>query len=352
MTCNHMKHIRVFLSLTTLSLILGTCERMPAYGATAMMENVRGTNSAFYFSTSSATPSGNYAVIGSSLQASSATLTLGSSGTGNLAAGCVKFPTGFQCLPGASTGSVVNSISAGYQTTVTGTSVNPVVNWNNIGITSMTFADATLQTTAYPGTAGFILNTNTLQSGATFYVSSGTAVNMNATNLAVSSMTTTLPMSARKITGLANGSVSTDAAAFGQIHLMQAPVCATVVSSSGTVSNVFSITNSTVSITPTSSSSKIFVIAMGMFEIGTTAKLGLVTLLRGSTNLGGVLGMTSAFTTIGADTQWPTTVLFLDSPATTSPTVYGVAIRNNDNATTVTWGASTETNSICAFEVQ
>jgi hypothetical protein len=49
---------------------------------------------------------------------------------------------------------------------------------------------------------------------STATISSGTITNAT---LGVSSMTTTLPMSARKITGLANGSVSTDAAAFGQI---------------------------------------------------------------------------------------------------------------------------------------
>jgi hypothetical protein len=69
-------------------------------------------------------------------------------------------------------------------------------------------------------------NTLTRQSGSIYVagvdassatISSGTVTNLTGTNVGISSMTTTLPMSNRKITGLANGTVSTDAAAFGQL---------------------------------------------------------------------------------------------------------------------------------------
>lgn len=51
------------------------------------------------------------------------------------------------------------------------------------GINSVVYGDNTTQTTAYPGSSSFILNQNTLQSGATFYVSSATVTNLNASSV-------------------------------------------------------------------------------------------------------------------------------------------------------------------------
>ncbi len=67
-------------------------------------------------------------------------------------------------------------------------------------VTSQTFSgDGTTQTTAYPGSNGVILDQATLQSGATFYVSSGTVVALRTGSL-VSSGTVTLGGASNSVT--------------------------------------------------------------------------------------------------------------------------------------------------------
>lgn len=121
------------------------------------------------------------------------------------------------------------------------------------------------------GSTNYIQNTSTLQSGAVFFVSSGTANNFIAStgtfsNMSISSMTSTLPMSARKITGLANGSSATDAAAYGQIG-MYSVLCSSVVAiSSSSAVAPFVPSNLGCSATLSNSSHHIYITANGSLE--------------------------------------------------------------------------------------
>ncbi len=83
--------------------------------------------------------------------------------------------------------------------------------------------------------SNFILNSGTLQSGATFYVSSGTATNF----IASVSTITALSAGAGRIVNVANGSSSSDAATFGQIFLFQAPVSTATTTNYSTTSNAY-----------------------------------------------------------------------------------------------------------------
>ena len=102
----------------------------------------------------------------------------------------------------------------------------------------------------------YIWNTASLQSGATFYVSSGTINNATIPTLTAGSSSNisflnNLVMNGDKITSLANGSAATDAAAFGQIPTTSSYVQSNATSlqsgatfyvSSGTVGGPLAIT--------------------------------------------------------------------------------------------------------------
>lgn len=176
--------------LACLFIFLLGCDAVPAHATVAVMENVRGTNNAYFINTTS-----SYTVIGSTIQASTATLTV----NGNTSTNCIKFPSGFQCAPGI-TGGAVSSVNAGYGLTNSGTVSNPTLNWTNTGIASMTVVVATITTLSAPT----INNVSTINGAAPGTVTgvtagfgltnSGTAAapTLNWTNTSIASMTVTV----------------------------------------------------------------------------------------------------------------------------------------------------------------
>lgn len=150
-----------------------------------------------------------------------------------------------------------------------------------------------------------------------------------------------LAMAANKITGLANGTSSTDAAAFGQIFVgFQALVQSTATTQVSTTSSTFTaVTGMSASITPTSASHRIRVTVSGTLAIGAVAGIvAYATIKRGTTELSGTNGFASMESTsaLAVDIN-PCSFSYIDSPATTSATAYQVFIKNSDNSTTVYW---------------
>lgn len=95
----------------------------------------------------------------------------------------------------------------------------------------------------------------------------------------------------------------------------------TTSTSFGTASNTLSAT-----ITPTSNTSKIFIICnTGVFKA--TGGSGFVTIYRGSTNLGGAGGMAQFQQAVYSSIC----ISYLDSPATTSSTTYQLYFRSSDS---------------------
>lgn len=128
-----------------------------------------------------------------------------------------------------------------------------------------------------------------------------------------------IAMASNKITGLANGTASTDAMAFGQNHYFQI-VSATTTTPTSTTSASFVTSALTATITPTSASNKIKITATFFTSI-TGSGQGAYTIFRATTNLGGSFGMVDV---IGTSLSTGVTLTWLDSPATTSATVYSV----------------------------
>ena len=100
-----------------------------------------------------------------------------------------------------------------------------------------------------------------------------------------------------------------------------------------TSSSFTDVTGFSLAITPSAATSKVLIIAASNLECDGTASFAHATILRGSTNLGhSVGGLTQShqyYYPGQQDGEQPCTMVFLDSPNTTSATTYKVQIRNN-----------------------
>ena len=121
-----------------------------------------------------------------------------------------------------------------------------------------------------------------------------------------------------------------------------------VVSVNGTANTItsstsFIDTDLVATITPTSSASKIYVVATGGFDNNASGGQGYVTIDRNGTNLG---NSTQGFTYVYSSTSRmlvPWAASFLDSPATTSSVTYKVQVRANAGTIEFPGGANQKT---------
>jgi len=109
---------------------------------------------------------------------------------------------------------------------------------------------------------------------------------------------------------------------------------------SASVNNSFSaVTGLTASITPTSSSSKVMVLVT--MTVGSDTNYLNAQLTRGGSAISGAIATTAGSRSLGTSAAWPAQTYgtyamafnYLDSPATTSATTYGVQIGNSGAAT-------------------
>ncbi len=114
-----------------------------------------------------------------------------------------------------------------------------------------------------------------------------------------------------------------------------------------TTSNTFQTTNLSASIIPPTTNARVKITVIGAASVNPTLGTALfVSLFRGSTNL--AVSANAAFVICTADsatapTRCNTSITFIDTPATTSSTTYTVKIKNDDNSTTVSFGAISDT---------
>ena len=119
----------------------------------------------------------------------------------------------------------------------------------------------------------------------------------------------------------------------------------TTSSSFVTASNTLSV-----DITPSATSSKIYIICNTSFGTNSANNQAEVTLYRDSTNLGTSTGMMSNIITSSTTIRTPGTMTILDSPSSTSELTYQVYCKAAGGATlTLNWNNTK--SSITAFEV-
>jgi hypothetical protein len=124
--------------------------------------------------------------------------------------------------------------------------------------------------------------------------------------------------------------------------------------SDSTLTKVVTASNTlSVSITPASTSNKIFVLYTGAVQnVNNTNSTSHFTIFRGATNLGGGTNSALASSFDPQNNMVETIAMgYLDSPNTTSSTTYQVQFKN-DNGTNVTLNAQGTLGSITAFEVK
>ncbi len=146
-----------------------------------------------------------------------------------------------------------------------------------------------------------------------------------------------------KITTLAAATANGDAVRWEQVVGQRVLQIISVTSALGTTttSNTYQSTNLTASITPASTANKILVLISGEVETSAIQNSNVrVTLFRNATDLltpnnlanpDGVTGL--LFTQVG--------YTYLDSPSSTSSLTYTVKVKNDNNATSVSWGGRT-----------
>jgi len=133
--------------------------------------------------------------------------------------------------------------------------------------------------------------------------------------------------------------------------LLQA-VTASISTAKTISSSSFATTDLTVNITPSASSSKIFVIASGSFDTGAADRLGFMTIYRDSTNIGGSgsSGIAGNYASGSTRLNTPFGIHVLDSPNSTSQIAYAVYCRGN-NSGGITFLEESETAHITVMEI-
>ena len=177
-----------------------------------------------------------------------------------------------------------------------------------------------------------VSGTSTLQVGST---------NTTTITLGASGDTINIPSGAT----IANSGTATG---FGGGKIGQV-VSGTLTSSFATTSTSFVATGLDVDITPSATSSKVFVIATCYLDDNSSAHQVYSTLYRDSTNLGdSTKGMMSSYSAPGR-LRSNHTMSFLDSPSSTSALNYEVFVKGDGN--TISFNSESAIVSITAMEV-
>jgi hypothetical protein len=153
------------------------------------------------------------------------------------------------------------------------------------------------------------------------------------------------------LTGLGAGAAAGNSLRFEQLKVIQI-VSGTSTTAFTTTSSSYQTTNLSASITPTSASNKVLVIASASMTIAADNVNGHATIARGGSNILGLAGQSRIFAaSIGGQALWPTTIVYIDSPASTSSLTYAVQIKNSNNTSTVGYGFNDLTQFIVLAEV-
>jgi len=119
-----------------------------------------------------------------------------------------------------------------------------------------------------------------------------------------------------------------------------------------TSSATYVSTGASITITPQFASSKIMIMVLGgMFNTDASGKQGFLTLYRNNTtNLGSATsGITQFYTGSGGNMQSDATFGYVDSPSTTSSTIYTVYMKTNTNS--MTYNNDLNAVSLVAMEI-
>jgi hypothetical protein len=121
--------------------------------------------------------------------------------------------------------------------------------------------------------------------------------------------------------------------------------------STSTTSSTYVTTGLAATITPTSATSKILVIASGAVITVGSGTVGYTTIYRNGSNLTGSNGMTTTYTSAGGNVWTPLGVTTYDSPASTSAQTYTLYIRVGGSGTTQFGDGGSSQQTITLLEI-
>ena len=273
--------------------------------------------------------------------------------TGTQFTGCTRGADGTTAASHADATQVFHNIVAAHHNVLKDETIAVETDLRNTfaSITPVTAADTA---TSHLQRIAHIVSQIKAIAGTTNWYDSIAVSLLNKLSLAGGTMSGAIAMGTNKITGLGNGTAAQDAAAFGQLKVVQFQV-ATSTTGTSTTSSTFQNTNLSVSITPTSASNRILLFAVGHLESRANNAEAEASLFRDSTNLQGAQGQAYTYANTGTTISSLATtaaLIDLDSPATTSATTYSVKLRSVNGTATVGWSVSNATTqTIIAVEV-
>ena len=130
-------------------------------------------------------------------------------------------------------------------------------------------------------------------------------------------------------------------------------VTSTATTNTTTTSTSYVTTNLSISITPTSATSKVLVLHQGMVNTQGSGYWCFYTLYRGGTNLYAAGSQSAAggiYINGGTDNHSPSSIVCLDSPATTSSTTYTIYVKSNTGSS-VRYNADGWVTNMVAMEI-
>lgn len=206
--------------------------------------------------------------------------------------------------------------------------------WYSRGYDGTTIRDAAAITTEVDGTPG----ASDMPGRIRFFTTpDGSATLSEAMRINSSQQ---LSMQSHKIISLLNGTAVQDAAAFGQVKILQV-VQASATAEVSTTSATYTDTGLTASITPSNTSNKVLVIVAQnirhrVLSGGSTNATAGLRLTRNSTD---IISDQQSSLTVAATGDYNSTseqiMIYLDSPATTSSTTYKTRIARNGGTGTI-----------------
>lgn len=178
-------------------------------------------------------------------------------------------------------------------------------------------------------------------------IATGTAQGFTINSLVVSTITAStgtftglamkgnISMANNKITGLANGTASTDAVAFGQLFAgFQAPTIVAVNVDSTSTTNVFKPCKLTASITLTNSAHRVLIFANVSVRHNTATDSVTVAMFRDTTNLNDPTNGQGTYTSATASASNVACLIDVDTPGDTNAHSYTVYFKNDQAAGT------------------
>lgn len=157
-----------------------------------------------------------------------------------------------------------------------------------------------------------------------------TCVGLTTTN-GITNSGAAIAAGSQKITGLANGTTSGDALAYGQLSpgmIKQRVETNAFTGNTITSASYTDITGASVTITPSASTSVIRVIVIMQCGAAFTNN-NEITVIRGSTDIGGTNGVVTFTQNAAANGNYLIAFSIIDSPATTSSTTYKLQAKSD-----------------------